>query len=136
MKKHEMRTDRIDSCKNQDEDGLQGRRPLRLERLDDILIRERRHPPRTPEFYGNFRKERVIFAVISIPFCLASFLMHGAFTGIVVTLVFGVIVWLLRFNPFIPGRISNMKLRVVILMIGFAAIAIRLIVSLIGQLHR
>lgn len=133
MMKHEIHADRIGSCKTLDEDCPPGRKPLRLGRLDDILIRDGRHPVRSSKFCGSLRKERAVLAVIAIPFCLSSFFMNGAFTGIICTLFFGGMVWLIRFNPFIPGRIRSVKLRVVILIIGLTAIVIRLIGSLIGQ---
>lgn len=133
--KHEMHADRRGSRKTLDVNGPPGRGPSRFVRLDDILIREGRHPSRPLGFCSSLRKERTIVAVIAIPFCLNSFFMNGAFTGIICTLVFGGLVWLIRFNPFIPGRIKDVKLRVVILMIGLMATAITLFAGLFRRWH-
>jgi|GEM_PF-7056467 len=133
--KHEKHADRRGSCKTLDVKGQPGRGTFRFARLDDILIREGRRPSRPPGLCSSLRKERTIVAVIAIPFCLNSFFMNGAFTGIICTLVFGGLVWLIRFNPFIPERIKNVKLRVMILMIGLMVTAITLFASLFRRWH-
>lgn len=72
---------------------------------------------------------------ICLPFVVYAVLHDGALVGGLTVAVFGLGIYLRKFNPFVPGRIKNERVRIVVLLLGATASVITVIADVIKLFH-
>jgi len=84
---------------------------------------------------ASLNKGRMLMGSTFLPFVVYVVLHDGALAGGLTVGVFGLGVYLMKFNPFVPGRIKNERVRIAVLLLGATASAITAIADAIKLFH-
>jgi hypothetical protein len=87
----------------------------------------------------RINKERLLMGGVLAALILLSFTQHRSEVGLLAAAVASILgaflVYLVRFNPFAPGRIQNTRIRSAILLFGAAISFLYAVVTVISKLQ-